>query len=220
MTFKQKNERGNALFLILIAVALFAALSYAITQSGRGGGSGVDKETVVITSGQVVEQPAAVRTAVTRMIITGVAAASVKFDTTASVGAFASDGGGSTDLPPPKAACNTPCTAWTYFDIANAGSYIAGVGTSAVDAIAYLPDVTTSVCSQIQKGLGLASTSTALTAAKQKTAKFTGATGAYAAGGSATTIKSSDDTLDGQAFSCWQNDDSDHNAYYHAMIEQ
>ena len=62
------NAKGNALFLILIAVALFAALSYAVTNSGRGG-SGIDREQADILAGQVMQSIAGFQSHLQRLEI-------------------------------------------------------------------------------------------------------------------------------------------------------
>ncbi len=216
------SERGNALFLILIAVALFAALSYAITQSGRGSGT-VDRETSMVAAGQVVQQPAAIRTAVTRMIITGVLPTAISFDTT-SPAAAANEvfdatgiGGGATDVAPPTSAGSG--TAWTYVAATTGnGSFIKDVGTNAAtgsEGLAWLAGVNLTVCKAVQKGLGFASPYTPPT---QLVAAFAGTAGAYAAGGSAGTISSAG--TDAKAFACFENFTAGTYAYYHALIEQ
>lgn len=62
------NEKGNVLFLILIAVALFAALSYVFSSSMRGGSQNGNEEALVKSS-KIIQFGAAVSQAVSRMTI-------------------------------------------------------------------------------------------------------------------------------------------------------
>ncbi len=65
----RNGERGNVLFLILIAVALFAALSYAVTQSSRSGGGDASRETNLVNSAHITQYPASLKTSIVRMIV-------------------------------------------------------------------------------------------------------------------------------------------------------
>ncbi len=66
-------EHGNVLFLILIAVALFAALSYAVTNSNRVGGS--DTETEMAAAFDAIQNSiAAHRAGLQRMALNGLEA--------------------------------------------------------------------------------------------------------------------------------------------------
>ena len=76
-----RHENGNALFLILIAVALFAALSYAVTNSGRGGGS-IDKEQAEIMAAEILNYFAAIQAEANRIkIINNVPEYNINFGT-------------------------------------------------------------------------------------------------------------------------------------------
>ena len=75
-----KSDAGNALFLILIAVVLFAALSYSGTQSSRGRGS-IDSEQVRIDASQFFRYGQTLRSAIQRLqIINRCSATEISFD--------------------------------------------------------------------------------------------------------------------------------------------
>ena len=63
------STSGNILFLILIAVALFAALSYAATYSNRNSSSSSNTESFLIASSEIVQFGASLESAITRMRI-------------------------------------------------------------------------------------------------------------------------------------------------------
>ncbi|MET4133007.1 type II secretory pathway pseudopilin PulG [Porphyrobacter sp. MBR-155] len=86
-------QKGNALFLILIAVALFAALSYAITTSSRGG-SNSNRENILISAAEITQYAGALQSAITRMrLVNGCADTTISFwtDTNGDGAATAAD---------------------------------------------------------------------------------------------------------------------------------
>lgn len=73
-TKKQRDQSGNVLFLILIAVALFAALSYVVTNSSRSGGGDSLREKERLAASELLNYIVSVRSGVLRMLISGVPA--------------------------------------------------------------------------------------------------------------------------------------------------
>lgn len=162
---RRQRQGGNVLFLILIAVALFAALSYVVTQSTRSGGGSTEREKNILSSAQMTQYPTALRTAIIRMVLAGTAIENVLFDapgtagfTSASVSTlvFHPQGGGANyqDAPADLSASGNTTLSWTYnaeFDVPGIG--IDGAGGN--DVIAFLPGVSSGVCKQVNEELGI-----------------------------------------------------------------
>ena len=227
------NQSGNVLFLILIAVALFAALSYAVTQSTRSGGGSTSNETAGINAAQTTQYPASVRTAVVRMIISGVDATNLEFNpasafgtlTSPEFGVFHPNGGGATHVQAPAVimADGNPGE-WFFnpeFEIVNIGTSV-GTDDAGNDYIAFLPGITESICTRINSDLGV-SGNTTISSAPAATRYTTNMVTGYTPPGDEFVLGTgSSDGLAGQPFGCFTNDVPNpvEHVYYHMILEQ
>lgn len=242
---KRSGERGNVLFLILIAVALFAALSYAVTQSTRSGSGDASGETALISSAQLTQYPAGVRTAIVRMVIAGTDVNELKFNPPSDFSSLTTDdetrsavfhpqGGGAvfTNAPVDMMATSGPNPAgnW-YFNMKN---QIQDIGltdsgsSSGNDLIAYLPGVTQTVCRKMNEELGLGSSipsgaaeATYIPAGAQTGINDDFMNDSYPAIGNPDEIfgNGASARLKGQPFGCYDAGGSVY-VYYHVLVER
>lgn len=158
-------QNGNVLFIILIAVALFAALAYAVTQSTRSGGNDVAQETTAVNVAQVLSVPPAYRTAAQRMMVSkGIDGGEIVFTDPSAFGAAPADvnernvyhpTGGDMPYPtvPKELVEDVATSGWAV----NSENEVVDVGRNgssppeiySVELIAFLHDVKQSVCEAI-----------------------------------------------------------------------
>jgi hypothetical protein len=176
-------------------VALFAALSYAVTQSSRSGSGEATGEKSLISGAQVTQYPAGVRTDIIRMMIDdNTTVDQLEFNPPSDFssltvspagkynrGVFHPDGGGATyQLAPADIMDNSSPGAWYY----NANFSIPNIGTTSVsdssgnEMIAFLPGIKQQVCQKIDDQLGIVSNPVPPVAAAVATYKKTQGTGA------------------------------------------
>lgn len=160
-----QRDSGNVLFLILIAVALFAALSYAVTQSTRGGGN-ADDESSLIKSASLTQYVATIKTAIMRLRINGCGEDGISFHHTSWGHAdyqhtpsastdcqiFHQDGGGVSWQTPPD---DITTLEWEFVGEAR----VHGIGTTdltddSVDLVLALPGISEAMCLKINEELG------------------------------------------------------------------
>lgn len=157
-------ESGNVLFLILIAVALFAAISFVVTSSSRGTGD-IENESAKLYSVEIALYPAMVRTAAVRMIAKGVKAEELAFNIPSDFGAltntehgvFHPDGGNATHQFPTHKVTSVSGTRWHFngnVEIENVGISVPG-DSEGNEIVAFLANVNPGICLKFNETVGI-----------------------------------------------------------------
>lgn len=179
---KKYHEQGNVLFIILITVALFAALSYAVSNSMRGGTGTITSEQARVAAGEILRSMQDIKQGYQylwthegcsideiSLIMAGHTIGAEDFDAATpkaddSCDVFSPLGGGisySTNLNQHQVAADAGTSLNNYlfwFSGFNPGSPygVDGLGTAADDHMIFLQAVNSEICININKLLDYA----------------------------------------------------------------
>lgn len=155
------KERGNILFMVLIAIALIGILTAVISQSSDGEKAGIDGETLTIRASETQRYASELERGIGYIMQHGISESDIRFaiptDTANATGygdlaadatpkdqMFHPDGGAANYRDPPSDVQLTAAP-WEFYG----GTRIPGAGTNKADLIAVLPNVTLQFCQKI-----------------------------------------------------------------------
>lgn len=224
------SQSGNILIYILIAVALLAALSYAVTQSSRTGSGSISDDRARLLATEIIEVSSSMATAVQQMRLRGVRDQDLCFNHPQWGGSYLNascsdaqnkffdpEGGGINWAEAPRDAMDaaaSPDYLWHFYtdnEIQDVGS-TAGAAASS-DLILITDELSQSVCEKINDLLGITPPATTPPAdTNYGTEMFSGAF-SYTA-----TIGDEDAALAGKNAACFLNTTSGKYAFYRVLV--
>ncbi len=167
------KQNGNVIFIILVAVALFASLTYAVMQSGSSSsGGGADKETMSLKVTELISQANAISTLAGRLCSMKYvdqlhmnADAYNESDTTyppgggtstgSTMGIFSTERGIPNAYPPIEIFDPGSETSWRlkYQISMSYNSFGSHIGTTANDEVLWLPGISHEACQEINRSV-------------------------------------------------------------------
>lgn len=225
----RKNESGNAIFMILLGVALLAALTFAVTQSNRGSTNQLTQERANIFASEIIEYSNVVAAAVAQLRLRGCADERLNFDNTLVTGydnttapasgrcdVFSPSGGGVAFQDAEDGWFDTAQSAETGYG----NWYISGrarvieVGTTCTTAdcselILVAPYIDLAVCQDINRSLGITAVPQDQGVSINFITQFTGSNWAN------TIIEDAGGELHGKSAGCFEGDTTPGSGTYH-----
>ena len=223
MSVLKQGYRSKIALGCLVAISMFGALSYTVTQSTRSGAGSSDNETGLINSAQLTQYPAGVRSAVVRMIIGGVATETIRFDLPENLAfirdhsnqVFAKTGGGATYAEAPaEVMAEDRSGQWVF----NMELSLPHIGSGDADISAYLVGISQDVCLRINDELGITKPIPQLRH-EQTDLYIKNMTSSYTVANSPAPVLDAPE-LDGQPCGCFQSHDGNSYVYYHVLVER
>lgn len=158
-THHRRNERGNILFMVLMAVALIGLLSAAVMRGNDSDNANIDDEQLAMKASEVQRYAGELERAVRYIMQDGKSESDIRFahpdapsdygdlsaDSDKSDQVFHVDGGGAEYRLPPSVILATADQNWEFYG----GTAIPQAGSTAPELVAVIPDVSQQFCQKI-----------------------------------------------------------------------